>query len=131
MKIQKSQVAENRTLIKITAENKKELIQEFWRYINYGNSVCLRKGSDITDDFGLTYINVLENEAYFTADTNEFIKTLQAIELFKLSEYTQNEQQISDKMRKRAEINGLKIWNEIEETNIKDAGEIEIMLTEA
>lgn len=130
MKIQKSQVAENRTLIKITADNRKELIQEFWRYINHGKSVCIRNGTEInSDDVGLVFTNILETEAYFTADTQEFIKTLIALELFKISKHTQCEKHISDKMRKRAEIAGNKIWENIEETNIKDTGEIEIMLT--
>lgn len=130
MKISKQTVGENRTLIKISADNKKELIEYFYYYTNYGNSVCIRKGADIEEYTGLTFLNVLENEAYFTADTQEFIKTLINLELHKLSRKTQHEKHISDKMRDKAKVLGQKMWESIEETNVfKDSAETEFLLT--
>ena len=50
VKIQKQQIGKDKTLIKLTSDtSRRDLIRNFWTYINYGNSVCIRKGIDIEE----------------------------------------------------------------------------------
>ena len=129
VKIQKQQIGKDKTLIKLTSDtSRRDLIRNFWTYINYGNSVCIRRGVDIEDDTGLTFLDIAESEGYFTADTSEFIKTLSSIHLHKLTENLEGH--IPKEMRDKAYKLGLNDWNKIEETDIfKNDLDEGIMLT--
>lgn len=130
IKIQKEIVSENRALLKFSGDNKAEILGELYRIINHGNSISIRKGTEIESETGISWLNILETEGYSTIDIFEFIKTLQAIELNKLAIKTQNERQISNKMKKRSEYLGVLAWNNIPEGNVlKDGADIEIELT--
>ena len=113
MRLQK-QTIENKTFIKISGENRMEILQEFWKYINYGKSIYIQTGTEIEDDSGLTWLNENQSEAYFVANTEQFIKTLINIQLFKLTDNLE-ENQITDEIKSKAKKLGLAVWNKMGE----------------
>lgn len=75
-----------KVLVKLSGDNRKEVIQNFWLFINRG---CVKfKGVDdrvgeIEDDTGFNWI-IDDLEGYFRTNQNEFISALQSISLFRL-----------------------------------------------
>lgn len=118
------QILGAKTLIKLRADSKAELIRHFWYYINYGKSVKIRRGSEIEHDTGLNWLNISETEAYFTADLKEFIKTLQSIELHRLTNDLDYNEPISPEITDLAQKRGLNIFNNIPEENILNPKEL-------
>ena len=109
----------NKVLIKMKADTKAELVRNFYKFINFGNSVSIKRGADIEATTGLTPLNISFTEAYFTANIDRLIRTLASIELFKVSEKYDMEgikvpRDIVTKIRKLAEKN----YNNIPEESI-------------
>lgn len=109
----------DKVLVKIRADTHKELVQNFYYFINYGNAVKIRRGADINATTGLTQLNIAFTEAYFSADTVELIKTFQAIELFRASaNYDDKGEKIPKEIVKLTQAIGLQRFNEIPEGSV-------------
>lgn len=121
-KLTKQTIHPDRILIKIKGENKKEVIQEFWKFINHGDSVHIRIGAEIESDTGLNWLNdYLFNEAYFRANEERLIKTFQSIALFDILRQKDPDSkwdEIPDKIIKASEKQGIINYHNLEEENI-------------
>ena len=123
-KIVKQIINPNKILIKLTASTKKELIETFLIFCNYGNAVKIRKDAEITIDLGLNYLNnILESVGYFRSTLEDFLKTLENYYLIKLlNRYNLycTDNKIPIKLINESKLNAQKFYNEIPEENIKE-----------
>lgn len=122
IKITKQTVNKNKILVKLTADSNRELIQHFWKFINYGDCVKLRKGAEIEDDTGLNYTNdFLKNSGYFRTNEESLIRTLQSISLFEIlreKDPTHRWDVVPAKIENRAKRLGLEKYQMMPEENV-------------
>lgn len=129
-KLTKQIISPNKVLVKISGNSKQEVIQEFWKFINYGSAVKMRacyfdqydKGVDIEDDTGFNWLNDFSyTEGYFRTDIPSLAQTLQSIALFeilRMKDPNCNWGDIPRRIEKQAELLGLQRLNEMPEEDI-------------
>lgn len=124
LKISKQVLANDKVIIKISADSKKELTQAFWKFVNYGNVIKIRKGIDIEDLTGLTLLDVTETSGYFRANIPDLIQTLINIELFKVLRERPELDELPEQVTIAAKKRGLEVFNSLPEENILNPNEI-------
>lgn len=126
MKITK-QYRDEKTIVKIAANQKEEVIQNFWSFLNRGAVPYLREKDNlfdpISDDYGLQWINEdgPEYSAYFYSNDKMLLEALQSRHLFiKLNKIDPNFnlETIPEKLIEEANILGQNEFDSMEFENI-------------
>ncbi len=124
IQITKQNVSETKLLIKLVADSNKELLQNFWTYINYNRDcVKIRQGVELEKDTGLNYLTDWgENKSgYFRTTEKDFLKTLENIELIRILDKRKlycPDNQIPQKLIKQSQNNARQIYNDIPDENV-------------
>jgi len=108
----------DKVVVKISGENRKEVLGEFWKYINYGNAVKIRKGTEIEDDTGLSWLDITETSGYFRTNIPDLIKTMVTIELFKILREFPELDEIPGQVTEEAQKRGIERFHQLPEENI-------------
>ena len=129
IKITKQILGNDKIIVKVVGDTRKEVIQHFFYFVNYGNCIRLRQyilddeySSDIQDDTGLTWLDITETSGYFRTKRKDLIQTLINISLFEILKKYPEVDEIPQPVLEQATKIGLDKYENIPEENILNGG---------